>query len=92
MSVKQNSPEKAQTREEAKKNRESAPDQAKLKRKRIRIRLIPIWLRIVMVVLLLGASLIAGAMVGYSIMGDGKPSEIFEKSTWQHISNLIHKE
>jgi hypothetical protein len=90
MSVKQNSPEKAQTREEAKKNRESALDQAKLKR--IRIRLIPIWLRIVMVVLLLGASLIAGAMVGYSIMGDGKPSEIFEKSTWQHISNLIHKE
>jgi predicted histidine transporter YuiF (NhaC family) len=76
--------QEAITREEVKKEKKTRE-----KKKRIRIRLIPIWLRIIIVILLLAASIVLGAMFGYAVMGDGKAKDIFEKSTWTHIIDLV---
>lgn len=62
------------------------------RRKRIRIRFIPIWLRIVIIVLLIAASVTVGAMVGYGVIGDGNKSDVLKKETWTHIIDLISKE
>jgi hypothetical protein len=61
------------------------------KRQKVRVRLIPIWLRIFLVIVLLALSIIAGAAFGYAVMGDGKPKDIFQKSTWTHIQDLVEK-
>jgi predicted histidine transporter YuiF (NhaC family) len=77
----------ATTREEGKKEKKTRE-----KKKRIRVRLIPIWLRIIIVLILLAASIILGAMFGYAVMGGGEAKDIFEKSTWTHILDLVEKE
>jgi uncharacterized membrane protein YvbJ len=77
----------AATREEVKKEKKTRE-----KKKRIRVRLIPIWLRIIIVLILLAASILLGAMFGYAVMGGGKAKDIFEKSTWTHILDLVEKE
>ncbi|WP_226679091.1 DNA-directed RNA polymerase subunit beta [Mesobacillus jeotgali] len=79
--------QEAITREEVKKEKKTRE-----KKKRIRIRLIPIWLRIIIVILLLAASIALGAMFGYAVMGGGKAKDVFEKSTWTHILDLVEKE
>jgi hypothetical protein len=60
--------------------------------KRIRIRLIPVWLRLVLLVVFTFISLTAGAAVGYGILGDGKVADVFKQSTWTHIRDLVNKE
>ena len=62
-----------------------------LANKRIRIRLIPIWLRIVLLVVLTGVFLVAGATVGYSVLGNGNPGDVLKQSTWTHILDLVEK-
>lgn len=90
-----NNNEAAQTREQRKKERkEKREKEATLsdRRKKIRIRLLPIWLRVIIVAVLIVASTALGAVVGYSVMGDGTAKEVFNKSTWMHIVDLINKE
>jgi hypothetical protein len=60
--------------------------------KKIRIRLIPIWLRLVLIAILVTISVMSGIAVGYGVIGDGKVSDAFEKSTWQHVVDLINKD
>ena len=60
--------------------------------KRIRIRLIPIWLRLVLLVVFTFVSLMAGATVGYGILGGGNVADVFKQSTWTHIQDLVDKE
>ncbi|WP_079506444.1 DNA-directed RNA polymerase subunit beta [Mesobacillus jeotgali] len=79
--------QEAITPEEVKKEKKTRE-----KKKRIRVRLIPIWLRVIIVLLLLASSILLGAMFGYAVMGDGKAKDVFEKSTWTHIIDLINKE
>lgn len=59
--------------------------------KRIRIRLFPIWLRIVLLAVFVVVSVLAGAAVGYGVIGDGKPADVFKESTWTHIRDLVEK-
>lgn len=59
--------------------------------KRIRIRLIPIWLRIVLLAVMIVGCVITGAMVGYGVLGDGKVSDVLKESTWTHIIDLVEK-
>jgi len=66
---------------------ESAPRQYK----RMRIRLIPIWLRLLLLVVLIILSAVAGAAVGYGILGGGQVADIFKESTWTHIMDLVQK-
>jgi uncharacterized membrane protein YvbJ len=86
MALNKNNSEAA-TREEVKKEKKTRE-----KKKRIRVRLIPIWLRIIIVLILLAASILLGAMFGYAVMGGGEAKDIFEKSTWTHILDLVEKE
>lgn len=79
--------QEAPTREQVKKEKKTRE-----KKKRIRVRLIPIWLRIMIVLILLALSIMSGAMFGYSVMGGGEAKDIFEKSTWTHIVDLVKKE
>lgn len=59
--------------------------------KRVRIRLIPIWLRIVLLAALVVINVMAGAVVGYGMLGGGKIAEVFHESTWTHIIDLVEK-
>ncbi|MBM4761506.1 DNA-directed RNA polymerase subunit beta [Bacillus sp. B15-48] len=91
MAVKDNH-EEAVTREQVKKQKKEKKDkQEQDNRKRVRVRLFPIWLRVIVVIVFLALSIVAGAAFGYSVMGNGKPTEIFDKSTWTHIGDLINK-
>jgi flagellar basal body-associated protein FliL len=91
MSINNNQAE-VRTSEQIKKVKNEQQEQAQEKRKRIRVRLIPIWLRVIIVALLIVVSAALGAMVGYGVLGNGKATEVFQKSTWTHIYDLIYKE
>lgn len=86
-----NNHQEAITREQVRKekNQEQREERAKV---RVRVRLIPIWLRMIIVIALLALSIIAGAAFGYSVMGNGKATDIFDKSTWAHVVDLINKQ
>jgi len=29
-------------------------------------------------------------MIGYGVIGDGKPTDVFKKSTWTHILEIVN--
>jgi hypothetical protein len=93
--------EKSLTREElrkAQKNKvtqqeeNAAIAEEKPKKQKWRIRLIPIWLRLVIIVAVMAIAVVAGAMFGYGILGGGNPMDVLNKETWQHILDLVNKE
>ncbi|MDQ0233229.1 DNA-directed RNA polymerase subunit beta [Metabacillus malikii] len=59
---------------------------------RLRIRLLPIWIRVLLVLIFMVVSTLVGIIVGYGIIGNGKPADALDKSTWQHIIDLVEKE
>lgn len=71
---------------------ESEHSRTDKKVKKLKVRLIPIWLRLLLVLVFCAASLAAGLAIGYGVIGDGNPSDIFEKATWQHIVDIVVKE
>lgn len=91
MSVNNNSQEATTTREQLKKERENHNGES-LRNKRIRVRLIPVWLRVIIVAVLMVIAICIGAIIGYSVLGDGKPTDVFKKSTWTHIMDIVDKE
>ncbi|WNS75249.1 DNA-directed RNA polymerase subunit beta [Bacillus sp. DTU_2020_1000418_1_SI_GHA_SEK_038] len=90
MSVNNNNQEAAKSREQLKKERTTMAE--KRRNRRIRVRMIPIWLRIIIVAVLIFISCIAGAAFGYGVMGGGNAKDIFQKSTWTHIVDLVERE
>ncbi|MFS0674990.1 DNA-directed RNA polymerase subunit beta [Ornithinibacillus sp. 179-J 7C1 HS] len=64
----------------------------KRKNKKPRLRIFPIWLRIVVVATLSVVALCVGLMVGYGGLGDGEPSDALKWETWQHIIDIVIKE
>lgn len=90
MAVNENSREaiKAQKKLEAKEEKK----QTVKKSKRVRLRLIPIWLRVLIVVVLMGLSSLTGAAVGYGVLGNGNAIDVLKASTWTHIVDLVDKE
>ncbi|HLS22930.1 MAG TPA: DNA-directed RNA polymerase subunit beta [Pseudogracilibacillus sp.] len=64
----------------------------KKRTKNKRVRLIPIWLRIIIVLVLAVVALAFGLMFGYGVIGDGNPTDVFQKETWQHIIDIVTKE
>ncbi|MDT8860413.1 DNA-directed RNA polymerase subunit beta [Alkalihalobacillus sp. MEB130] len=71
------------------KEAESRESRQKKGLKKERLRLIPIWLRLVLAILLIGGSLILGIIVGYSVIGGGDPGEATHPDTWYHIIDMI---
>ncbi|WP_286230373.1 DNA-directed RNA polymerase subunit beta [Neobacillus mesonae] len=93
--------EQVNTREEYKKTKSQSVQKKDQKEKteaaakvtkRIRIRLIPIWLRIILLVIFMVIGLIGGTVVGYGVLGGGKVADVFKQSTWTHIIDLVDKE
>lgn len=54
-----------------------------------RLRLIPIWLRVVILLLLWFLITIIGLMIGFGVLGDGNPLDVLDWDTWQHIFNIM---
>ena len=55
----------------------------------VQIRLFPIWLRIFIVIALVALAAVLGAMVGFGVIGDGKPADALKWETWQHIFDIM---
>lgn len=83
---------KAQKNKTKQEREEAATSEEKPKRLKWRTRLIPIWLRLIIILGIMLVAVIAGAMFGYGVLGDGNPMDVLEKSTWQHILDLVNKE
>ncbi|NMH70568.1 DNA-directed RNA polymerase subunit beta [Bacillus sp. RO3] len=84
--------------QEEKTTRESIKAEKKAKQKDesktprwVRVRMLPIWLRILLFILLLAGSLALGAIVGFAGIGDGKVADVFKAETWQHIIDIVTK-
>ncbi|TSB48637.1 DNA-directed RNA polymerase subunit beta [Alkalicoccobacillus porphyridii] len=63
--------------------------EAEPRTKKGRIRILPIWLRLYIILTLIGASLFLGMMIGYGVIGGGDPFDIFKLETWYHIVDLM---
>lgn len=72
-------------RKRSNKNQENAKKTKYL----FRIRLIPIWLRVVIVLLLWFFVVIFGLMIGFSVLGDGNALDVLKWETWQHILDIV---
>ncbi|MDQ0207016.1 DNA-directed RNA polymerase subunit beta [Alkalicoccobacillus murimartini] len=59
------------------------------RKKKGRIRILPIWLRLYIILTLIGASLFLGMMVGYGTIGGGDAFDVFNLETWYHIVDLM---
>jgi len=71
-----------------KKERRSTGEQREVRW--VQIRLIPIWLRIVIVLILVVVAASLGAMFGFSVIGEGNAMDIFKRETWQHIFDIMN--
>lgn len=52
-------------------------------------RLFPIWLRLLIVFILLLLAASFGLMIGFGVIGEGKPIDVLKWGTWQHILDMI---
>src|SRR5689334_14117004 len=97
--------EQVRSREEYKKAKQEAVQKTKAEKpkkpsaapapkadKRVRIRMIPIWLRLVLLVVSILICVMTGAAVGYGMLGGGNVGDVFRESTWTHILDLVNKE
>lgn len=55
----------------------------------VQLRLIPIWLRIIIVCVLFIGVAILGLTIGYSFIGDGEAGGALKWGTWQHLLDII---
>ncbi|KWW20897.1 MULTISPECIES: DNA-directed RNA polymerase subunit beta [Peribacillus] len=60
--------------------------------RRIKVRLLPIWLRLLIVIGLIFIAVLSGALLGYSVIGGGHALDVFQKSTWTHIIDIVNKD
>ena len=60
------------------------------KRRWVQIRLLPIWLRIILVLLLFIIVTAIGLVFGYSIIGEGEFGDALKWSTWKHILDIMN--
>lgn len=58
---------------------------------RIKVRLLPIWLRLLLIIGLIFFALLSGALIGYSVIGGGEATDVFKKSTWIHIIDIVNQ-
>ncbi|QHE63406.1 DNA-directed RNA polymerase subunit beta [Rossellomorea vietnamensis] len=77
--------ESVKTEKKAKQKDETRPSRW------VRVRMLPIWLRILLFILLLAGSLVLGAVIGFAGIGNGNPADVFKAETWQHIIDIVVK-
>ena len=76
--------------EQPKKRRTQELANEERQRRFIRIRLVPIWLRIVLILLLFIIVTAIGIVFGYSVIGEGEAGDALKWSTWQHILDIMN--
>lgn len=76
--------------EQPKKRRTQEPANEEQQRRFIRIRLVPIWLRIVLFLLLCIIVTAIGIVFGYSVIGEGEAGDALKWSTWKHILDIMN--
>ena len=76
--------------EQPKKRRTQELANEEQNRRFIRIRLIPIWLRIVLILLLFIIVTAIGIVFGYSVIGEGESGDALKWSTWKHILDIMN--
>lgn len=84
-------PQEPKTREEKRKAEQDEGKSARKKNRQLKVRLIPIWLRILIIILLCLIAVVAGAMIGYGVLGKGNPMDVFNEHTWTHIRDIVTK-
>ena len=52
---------------------------------------IPLWVKILIFISILLITLLAGMIVGYGVIGDGKKLDALKPSTWTHILDFMRK-
>lgn len=67
-------------------------ERSKKREKPARVRVFPIWLRIIIVTILCAFALVTGLMIGYGVLGDGAPIDALKVETWRHIIDIVIKE
>lgn len=77
--------ESVKTEKKAKQKDETRPSRW------VRVRMLPIWLRILLFILLLAGSLVLGAVIGFAGIGNGNAADVFKAETWQHIIDIVVK-
>ncbi|GAE92483.1 hypothetical protein JCM21714_1487 [Gracilibacillus boraciitolerans JCM 21714] len=55
-------------------------------------RVVPVWLKILIVVVLSLFALMIGLIIGFSTLGDGRPLDVLRWDTWQHIIDFVRTE
>ena len=73
-----------------KKRRVQEPATEGQKRRWVQIRLVPIWLRIILVLLLFIIVTAIGLVFGYSVIGEGESGDALKWSTWKHILDIVN--
>lgn len=74
----------------ARKERPEKPVKPVSQMRWVQVRLFPIWLRLLLLLILLVIAALVGAMVGFSIIGDGTAGDVFKVETWQHIFDIMN--
>jgi hypothetical protein len=74
---------------EVKENESKKAESGADSRSWVRIRLFPIWLRIIIVLAIIIVAMVLGVMVGYGVIGDGQPADALKWRTWQHIIDIM---
>ncbi|WP_148305211.1 DNA-directed RNA polymerase subunit beta [Shouchella lehensis] len=84
--------QESMTREERKRKQQEEENASREDEpvKRGRIRLIPIWVRIILVTVLAGAALIMGLVIGFSVIGgEDNTWEVLKPELWYNIIDTI---
>lgn len=76
--------------EQPKKRRTQEQANEEQQRRFIRIRLVPIWLRIVLILLLFIIVTAIGIVFGYSVIGEGEAGDALKWGTWKHILDIMN--
>lgn len=45
--------------------------------------------KIIIVIALIIGLFVAGTMIGYGVIGDGNPKDVFKEETWTHITDFF---
>ncbi|SFH69556.1 DNA-directed RNA polymerase subunit beta [Pisciglobus halotolerans] len=59
--------------------------------KQILLPMVSFLLKVLLVIVLIILAFIVGAMVGYGVLGDGHPTDVFKPEVWQHILSYLVK-
>ncbi|AXI11217.1 DNA-directed RNA polymerase subunit beta [Oceanobacillus zhaokaii] len=81
----------SKTTEKQSRKQQKQEKNEKSNNKKPRLRIFPIWLRVIIVLILAATALVLGLMIGYGILGDGIPMDVLKKETWQHIIDIVTK-